>query len=67
MQGSKRGFWAALAVILLSAILGGIYGPRVEATTSRGNDLEDAVRNFTKIFAIVEQNYADPVDPDRGI
>ena len=67
MQGSKRGFWAALAVILLSAILGGIYGPRVEATTSLGSDIEDAVRNFTKIFAIVEQNYVDPVDPDRAI
>ncbi len=67
MQGSKRGFWAALAVILLSAILGGIYGPRVEATTSRGSDLEDAIRSFTKVFAIVEQNYADPVDPDRAI
>ena len=67
MRGSHRGIWAAVSILILSAILGGVYGPRVEATTSDKGDMEEALRSFTKVYAIIEQNFADPVDPSKAI
>ncbi len=69
MKQAQRWVWFILSTILLSTLLGGIYGPHVEPTFAAGDDSD--VRNsfnvFTKVFDVVEQNYAEPVDPDRAI
>ena len=67
MRPSHRGSWLAVAVVAVSGLLGGLYGPRVQATVAGDSDTEQALRNFTKVYAIIEQNYADPVDPERVI
>ncbi|MFQ5662566.1 MAG: S41 family peptidase [Terriglobia bacterium] len=67
MRASQRGIWLAVAVVALSAVLGGIYGPRVQATVTGDSEIQQAIRNFTKAYAIIEQKYAEPVDPDRAI
>ncbi len=66
MRLRNRGFWLALIALALCALLGGIYGPRVQATGAT-TDVQDAIKQFTRVFAMVEQNYADPVDPERAI
>jgi carboxyl-terminal processing protease len=50
-------------------LLGGVYGRRVEATTSGGDDadIQTGLKAFTVVYDVVEKNYADPVDPDRAI
>src|SRR3990172_7191235 len=65
MRPSQRGVWMATAVVALCAVLGGVYGNRVQATVAGGSDIQQAVQNFTKVYAIIEQNYADPIDPER--
>jgi len=65
MRPSQRGVWLAAAVVALCAALGGLYGNRVQATVAGGTEIQQAVQNFTKVYAIIEQNYADPVDPER--
>ncbi|MGH9863613.1 MAG: S41 family peptidase [Candidatus Acidiferrales bacterium] len=68
MKGSShRAVWLAVAVVVVSGVLGGIYGPRVQATVAGGSEIQDSIRTFTQVYAIVEQNYAEPVDPDRAI
>ncbi len=67
MQADKRGALLVVGVLALSAILGGIYGPSVRATTASANDLQESVKNFTRILAIVQENYAEPVDVDHTI
>ncbi|MBI4467302.1 MAG: S41 family peptidase [Acidobacteria bacterium] len=67
MQSGKRGVWLAVAVVALSASLGGLYGSRVQATVADNSDTQQAIRTFTKVYAVVEQNYADPLDPDRAM
>ncbi len=59
----------ALVTLGLSSLIGGLYGHRLEATPqARGeDDLKDSLNLFTKVFRAVEENYADPVDPDRVI
>jgi carboxyl-terminal processing protease len=57
-----------LGVVLgASALLGGLYGPTVRATTDGSGDLQSSVKNFTNVLAVVEQNYADKVDVEKAI
>jgi len=67
MQAERRGVLLAVGVLILSAVLGGVYGPSVKATAAGANDLQEAVKNFTRVLAIVQQNYAEPVDTDHTI
>ena len=66
-RGSARGALLLAMVLAASALLGGIYGPAVRATAAGSDDLQDSVQSFTHVLAIVEQNYADPVDSDKAI
>jgi carboxyl-terminal processing protease len=57
-------------VLAVSAVLGGLYGPSVRATSAgspASDDLQDSVKSFTRVLAVVERNYADPVDTDKAI
>jgi len=67
MKSDRRGMVLVVGVLTLSAILGGIYGPSVRATAGDANDLQDSIRDFTRVLAVVQANYADPVDTDHAI
>jgi len=56
-----------VGVLLLSAVLGGIYGPNVRATTSSADDYQTAVRDFTRVLDVVQNNYAETVDIDKAV
>src|SRR3984893_5247924 len=67
MKPERRGMFLVVAVLLLSAVLGGIYGPNVRATTASADDYQTAVRDFTRVLDVVQANYADPVDVDKAV
>ena len=67
MNPERRGVVLVVVVLVLSAILGGIYGPSVRATTSSTDDLQSSIRNFTSVLDVVQSNYAEPVDVDRAV
>ena len=69
MTQTRRWGWFVFSTVLLCALLGGVYGRRVEATTSPGDDsdVQKGFDTFTKVYDVIEQNYADPIDPDRGV
>jgi carboxyl-terminal processing protease len=67
MKSERRGLFIAIGVLLLSALLGGIYGPNVRATTAAADDYQTAVRNFTNVLNVVQNNYADQVDVDKVV
>lgn len=56
-----------VVVLVVSAILGGLYGPSVRATAANTTDLQDSVKSFTRVLSVVERNYADPIDTDKVI
>ena len=71
---SKRGIVVLIAVLGISAVLGGLFGPTLRArasttATSASSDaqLQDSVKSFTRVLSVVERNYADPVDTDKVI
>jgi len=67
MQSSSRGLVLLVSVLAISAVLGGLYGPSVKATAAGANDIQDSVKTFTRVLAIVQQNNATPVDTDKAI
>ncbi len=72
MALKRRSIFAVPLVIASFAILGGVYGPRVEiaaaATDNQpGDDIKGSLRNFTKVYDLVEQNFADTVNADKAI
>jgi len=69
MQSTRRGLWFILSTVLLCTLLGGVYGRRVEATTTGedDSDVQTSLKSFTSVYDVVEKNYADPVDPDRAV
>ena len=67
MNPERRGVVLVIVVLGISAVLGGIYGPSVRATTSSTDDFQSSVRDFTRVLDVVQANYADPVDVDKAV
>jgi carboxyl-terminal processing protease len=67
MNPERRGLILVVVVLGLSAILGGIYGPSVRATTTSTDDFRTSVESFTSVLDVVQSNYAEPVDVDRVV
>ena len=64
----RRSSFLIPLVVLFSALLGGFYGGRVTATAGPSYDTErDGLRRLTRLYSIIEENYADPVSPDKAI
>jgi carboxyl-terminal processing protease len=63
---SARGIVLLIVVLAASALLGGLLSS-AGATASNPDDLQDSVKQLTSVLAVVERNYADPVDVDKAI
>jgi carboxyl-terminal processing protease len=66
---SRRSFFLVLLVILACGACGALFGQRLGGPGVAGSDddVRDSLRTFSQVYDIVEQNYADRVDPDRAI
>ena len=65
-ERSRRRLVMALAVILLCGTLGVVFGQRV-TPEAPPDQVRDSLRKFSDVYALVEQNYAEPVDGDKII
>ena len=69
MAQKRRSVLLFFSTIAICAVLGGVYGPRVEVASAASD--EDGIRasfkTFTKVYSLVEENFADPVNPDKAI
>lgn len=67
-SGSTRGIILFAMVIFVSAMLGRlVYEPQLRANAANSDDMQDSVKQFTRVLSVVERNYADPVDTDKAI
>jgi carboxyl-terminal processing protease len=55
-------------LILFSALMGGVLGPRLNATAKDPpNSTDQVVKQFSEVMNLIEQNYAEPVDPEHTV
>ena len=65
-----KGKWAFIfivGVLAISACVGGLYGHSVHATTPNTDNMEQAVKGFTQVLAMVENEYAKPINVDQAV
>jgi len=67
MKPQRRGFFLVVTVLLVSAVLGAVYGPSVRATTASADDFQTSVKTFTRVLDVVQANYAEPIDVDKAV
>ncbi len=71
MARRARPLLLILIVIVFCSVIGGIFGPGVTgvsaATSATEEDLKASLKQFTKVYDVVEANFADKVTADKGI
>ena len=71
MAQKRRSLYVLPLIVLVCSIAGGFYGPQVQAepvpTSDDTEQLDQDVASFTKVLALVEQNFAEPVSADKAI
>src|SRR5215470_6703566 len=68
MPQKRRSLLYVVFVMALCSFLGGLYGPRVEvAAAANDGEIGNSFKVFTKVYSVVEENFADPVNPDKAI
>lgn len=70
MARRRRSLLFAPLLIVLFALLGGLFGPGeqgVSAATAGSEDVDGSIKDFTKVLALVENNFADKVSADKAL
>ncbi len=71
MARRVRPLLTALLVIALCSVIGGIFGPGLNGVSAASagpeEDLKASIKQFTKVYELVENNFADKVGSDKGI
>ena len=73
MAGSRRSNFRSLFLIIfvlaLFGLLGMLFAQKISPATapSSDSDVRDSLKQFTDVYEKVEENYADPVNPDKAI
>jgi len=69
MAQNRRSLLLIPALVFGSAVIGGMYGPqlKVASAATADDDVKTSMKQFTKVYSTVEQNFADPVSPDKAI
>src|ERR1051325_10497152 len=62
----SRAIFFLVLMLSLSAILGGVFGGQVRATT-KDDDVDAAIKHFSTLLGLVEENYATDVDSDKAV
>jgi len=67
MESSKRGAFLLAIILVIAAVLGGLYGPSLKATAAGADDLQNSVKDFARVLSIVQQNYAEPIKTSKVV
>src|SRR5258706_6855443 len=68
MAKKRRSLLYLAFIIALCSLLGGLYGPGAEvASAANEDDIRSSLKVFTKVYNVVEENFADPLNPDKAV
>ena len=64
---ARRALIAVVLFFAVCAVVGTFMQRRVGAQSSADeSQLRDSLKNFTNVYALVEQNYAEPIEGDKA-
>jgi carboxyl-terminal processing protease len=68
-RSPRRTLFIAVFVLVTCGFLGMVFGQKINPAAAPGgdSDVRDSLRQFTQVYSLVEQNYAEPVNADKAI
>ncbi|MGP8271450.1 MAG: S41 family peptidase [Terracidiphilus sp.] len=64
---ARRALFSVVLFLAVCAVAGSILQGRVGAQSSADeSQLRDSLKSFTNVYALVEQNYAEPIDGEKA-
>jgi len=69
-RSSRRSAVLVLSIVLACGCLGMVFGQRLTSSASSSNsdnDVRDSLKTFSDVYRVVQENYAEPVSPDKSI
>src|SRR5438874_1620505 len=66
-SNSRRALFIIVLVIIASAFAGAVFAQRPGSAANSDAEIRDSLKTFSQVYDVVEQNYADKVDPDKAI
>jgi len=69
-RSSRRSAVLIVSIILACGCLGMVFGQRLTSSSSSGggdNEVRDSMKTFSDVYTVVQENYAEPVSPDKAI
>src|SRR5271165_3368968 len=66
---SRRSLVVVPMVLVICGLIGVVFAQKAETgapDTSEG-DVSNSLLNFTQVYRVIEQNYAEPVNADKAI
>ncbi len=69
MASKRRSVIYVPMFVLLCALVGGVFGPKMQVASaaSADDDVQKGMKSFSTVYSTVEQNFADPVSADKAI
>jgi carboxyl-terminal processing protease len=68
MKLRLRSWWGILCFAVLWAAIGHANAQQtLSPVPDDDQDIQTSLRTFTRVYQVIEQNYADPLDPDAAI
>jgi carboxyl-terminal processing protease len=64
---TRRSLFFVLLAIVLCGFLGIGYSQRITSSGASDSEVRENLRQFSEIYDLVEQNYAEPVNADKAI
>ncbi|MFZ0543483.1 MAG: S41 family peptidase, partial [Candidatus Sulfotelmatobacter sp.] len=68
-RSSRRSLFLVVFFLLACGFLGIVFAQRTgqQSSLDSDSDVKDSLKQFADVYAIVEDNYAEPVNPDKAI
>jgi carboxyl-terminal processing protease len=64
---ARRALFTVILFLSVCAVVGSVLQRRVGAQSSQDeSQLRDSLKSFTNVYALVEQNYAEPIQGDKA-
>jgi carboxyl-terminal processing protease len=66
-RNSVHSFTIIIAFLLCCGFLGVMFGQRTTQSADKETDIRENIKRFTEIYSLIEENYAEPVNPDKAV
>src|ERR1700690_3225325 len=68
-RSSRRSLFLVVFFLVACGFLGILFAQRTgqQSSLSSDSDVKDSLKQFTDVYSIIEENYAEPGNPDKAI